>query len=313
MKPVKTEADLEVKEDNPEGSPFVMNMEIPIYKGCGKLLVAAKQVISNWEQGDLAAAEKWLKKAVEINPHDSVAEYQLGMVYRKLGREDEAGQALALSAEMRRNEANESQLKIECEKKLSEGPREDARAICQRLYDPNDVGKLTDLGTIYGQRGDFEDAIEPLRRAAELEPQSPQTQYNLAFTYYRMKRFEDARSPLAKALERWPDLFPLNSLYGAVLANLGEDAAAYPPLHRAHELNPQDRATAELLYRTTFALAQKSKAAREYAAALQYLTEAASLRPDDPAPHLAKAEIYQLTGRATEAADEQKQAERLKR
>jgi len=151
-----------------------------------------------------------------------------------------------------------------------------------------------------------------LRRAAELEPQSPQTQYNLAFTYYRMKRYEDARAPLVKALERWPDLFPLNSLYGAVLANLGEAAAAYPPLHRAHELNPQDRATGELLYGATMVLAHKSQSAREYPDALRYYGEATALRPEAPEPHAGKAEVYRLMGRTDESAEEQKQVDRLK-
>ena len=63
MKPVKTEGDV-VEEGNPEGSPYVMEMEIPVYKGCGKLLAAAKQVISNWEQGDLAAAVRNLDLSI---------------------------------------------------------------------------------------------------------------------------------------------------------------------------------------------------------------------------------------------------------
>ncbi len=61
----KTEADLEVKEGNPEGSPFAMNMEIPVFKGCGKLLAAAKQVVSNWEHGDLAAAVRNLDSSIK--------------------------------------------------------------------------------------------------------------------------------------------------------------------------------------------------------------------------------------------------------
>ncbi len=266
-----------------------------------------------FKHGDWEAAEKWLKQAVRTNPHDSVAEYQLGMVYRKAGREQEAAQAFALSAEIRRRDANESQLRLECEKKLDQGPHEEAHAICQRLYDPENAEKLTALGTIYGQHGDLDAALQPLRRAAELEPQSPQMQYNLAFTYYKMKRFAEARAPLEKALARWPDLFPLNSLYGAVLANLGEDRAAYGPLRRAHALNSEDQPTAELLYRTTISLAGKSQAAREYTEALRYLDEAVELRPDDPEPHRAKAEIYRLTGKTADATEELQRADRLKR
>ena len=262
-----------------------------------------------FKQGDLAAAEKWLKQAAQGNPRDTLARYQLGMVYRKQGREEEARKALAESAELRRRDTDESELRTECAQKLDTGPRAEARALCQRLYDPNDAERLTMLGTIYGQHGDLEAALEPLRRAAELAPERPQMQYNLAFTYYRMGRFEEARAPIAKAVERWPDIFQLNFLYGAVLVKLGDDVAAYQAMGRAHELNRQDAGAADLLYRTTLGLARKSLTARQYPDALRYFGEAAKLRPGDPEPHSELAAIYTLTGHPAEAAAEQRLAD----
>ena len=266
-----------------------------------------------FEQGDLAAAEKWLNVAVQANPRDSVAQYQLARVYRKEGREDEANKAFALSTEIRKRDADESQLRAECAKKLDEGPREEAHAVCQRLFDPNDPERLTALGTIYGQHGDLEAALEPLQKAAQLSPQSPQMQYNLAFTYYRLNRLEDARAPLADALARWPDLFPLNALFGAVLSKLGEDLPAYRSLRRAHELNPQDPGSSELLYSVTLTLAKKSQDAHAYSDALRYLDEALVLRPLDPGPHRSKAEIYAITGHSSDATAEQQKADLLKK
>jgi tetratricopeptide (TPR) repeat protein len=263
------------------------------------------------KQGDLEAAEKWLNKAAQINPHDSQAQYQLGLVYRKEGREEESKKALALSEDIRQREGDETRLRTECAQRLDQGPREEARAFCQKLYDPANVEKLTSLGAIYGQHGDLEAALIPLKRAAELEPQTPQVQYNLAWTYYRMGRFEDARVPLAAVVERWPDLFPIHSLYGAVLLNLSEVLPAYEALSRAHQLNGQDRATTEMLYRASLELGKRSEAARNYPEAIRYLAGAVQLRPDAAAPHLGLAEIYKEMGRASEAAAEQAQADRL--
>jgi Flp pilus assembly protein TadD len=234
-----------------------------------------------FKQGDLAAAEKWLRQAAHANPRDSLARYQLAMVYRNQGREDEAKKAFAESAELRRRDTDESALRTQCAQKLDTGPRAEARAFCQRLYDPDDAERLTALGTIYGQHGDLEAALDPLRRAAELAPERPEMQYNLAFTYYRMGRFQDARAPIAKAAERWPDIFQLTFLYGAVLAKLGEDVAAYQALIRAHELNQQDAGAADLLYQAALGLGRKSLAARRYSDALRYFTEVAKLRPGD--------------------------------
>ena len=210
------------------------------------------------KQGNFEAAEKWLKLAAEANPKDSAVPYQLGLVYRKLGREEESKRAFALSAELRRRDAGDSQLRLECAQKLDHGSREEAREVCQQLYDANDATKLTALGLIYGQHGDLEAALDPLRRAAALSPQAPQMQYNLAFTYYRLNRLEEARAPIADAVRRWPDIFQLNALYGAVLAKLGEDLAAYPVLRRAHQLNPQDPGNTAILFATTLGLARKS-------------------------------------------------------
>jgi len=264
-----------------------------------------------FKQGDLAAAEKWLKEATLTNPRDARIPYQLGLVYRKQGREEEAKKALALSDELRQREDNESRLRMECAQKLDQGLRDQARAVCEQLYDPDDAEKLTELGTIYGQHGDSEAALKPFRRAAELAPQSPQMQYNLALAYFQLNRFDDARPPLANAIQRWPDLFQLNALYGAVLLKLGEDQQAYQTLRHAHQLNAEDSGTVDLLYSTTLELARKSQGGRHYSDSFRYFQEAAKLRPEEPEPHRGMAEIYRLTGRPTQATAEQEEADRL--
>jgi tetratricopeptide (TPR) repeat protein len=264
-----------------------------------------------FKQGDLPNAEKWLKEAAELNPRDSRIPYQLGFVYRKAGREEEATKSLALSQDLHRQDDTEAQLRTECGNKLDQGPREEALALCEKLYHADDAERLTALGMIYGQHGDLEAALKPFLRAAQLSPQSPQVQYNLALTYFQLNRFEDARVPLAQALKRWPDLFPLNALDGAVLAKLGEDQQAYAVLRHAQQLNPQDTATSDLLYATTLKLAEESQKARRYSDALRYLEADAQVRPQDPAPHRGLAEVYRLTGKPAQAAAEQQEADRL--
>jgi tetratricopeptide (TPR) repeat protein len=265
------------------------------------------------KQGDFTAAEKWLQEAARLNPQDSRIPYQLSVVYRKQGRQEDAAKALALSGELRRRTENDTALKGECAEKLDKGLRDEARRICEQLYDPGNAEKLTALGTIYGQHGDAEDALRPLQRAAELSPQSPQMQYNLALVYYQLNRFAEARAPLANALKRWPDLFQLNSLYGAVLLKLGEDVQAYQALRQAYQLNPQDSGTADLLYNTSLQLARRNQESGKYSDSLRYLQEAARLRPREPEPHRRMAEIYARTARTAEATAEQREAERLRK
>lgn len=264
-----------------------------------------------FKQGDLANAEKWLLQARQLNPRDSRIPYQLGFVYRKQGREDEAKKSIALSEDLHRQDDNEAQLRTECGQLLDKGPREQAHTVCEKLYHDDDAERLTALGMIYGQHGDAEAALKPFLRAAELSPQSPQVQYNLALTYSQLNRFADARTPLATALKRWPDLFPLNALYGFVLVKLGEDDQAYEVLRHATQLNPQDTSTTDLLYDVSMKMAGKSEAAHKDDDAVRHLTEAAQLRPQQAEPHRRLAEIYSRTGKPQEAVAEKKEFDRL--
>jgi len=103
----------------------------------------------------------------------------------------------------------------------------------------------------------------------------------------------------------------LNALYGAVMARLGDDESARRILRRAHELNPEDAGTGDLLYLTSLRLAEKSRQAQQYSHALEYLREAATVKPTEPEPHRRMAEIYSLTSQGDQATAEQREADRL--
>jgi Flp pilus assembly protein TadD len=264
-----------------------------------------------FKDGNDHDAEKWLKEAVSRNPDDSRAQYQLAVLYRKEGREQEAQQAFSRTKAQREQSDKLSQLKWNCAKELDRRVGEQALTVCEQLYNPDDAEMLATLGILYGQHGELEKALKPLLRAAELEPQSPQMQYNLAFTYYRMGRFADARAPLAGALERWPDLFLLNALYGAVLWQLGEAEPAYQVLKRAHRLNADDASTTDFLYTVVLELAKKSEESASHSQTLDYLKEAAALKPSEPQPHEKMALIYSHTGHPDQARAEQQKLNQL--
>lgn len=266
-----------------------------------------------FKHGDLTPAEKWLKEAATLTPGDARVVYQLGFVYRREGREEEAKSALAASDELRRRGDDEIKQRAECGRKLEQGPRGEAHSFCDQLWAPDDVEKLTALGSLYGQHGDLEWALAPFRQAAELSPKSPQMQYNLALTYYQLNRFSESRTALASIIKQWPDLFQLNALYGAVLLKLGDQASAYRSLQHAQQLNPQDAGNTYLLYKVLLILAQKGEETRNYTVSLRYLEEAAKLRPGEPEPHRDLAEIYTLTKHLDQATAELRKADRLAR
>ena len=260
---------------------------------------------------DWTSAENWLLKAAKDLPHDARVPYQLSQVYRKQGREADAQNAATLAEDIRRHDDEASQLRNECARKLDQGPRDEARKLCDQLYDPDDADKLTALGALYAQHGDLESALKPLARAAQLSPQSPQMQYNLALADYQLKRFEDAKTALAPALQRWPDLSQVNALYGAIQLRLGAPDDAYAALHHAYQINPRDSATGDLLFEACLVLARKDKAAKLYPEALSLLQEAADVRPVEPMPHREMADVYRLTSKPDLAIKEEATADQL--
>ena len=264
-----------------------------------------------FKNDQLPEAAKWLEEAVRLNPRDARVSYQLGLVYRKQGREEDARKTLAMSESLRQRNSDESRIRMECAQKLQSGPQDEAEKVCDQLYDENNADKLTELGSLYGQSGHPEAALKPLQRAAELSPQSPQTQYNLALTYFQLNQLQQAREPLETALKRWPDLFPLNALYGALLLKMGQLKDGHDALRRAHELNASDPDTEKLLYFSTLDLAHQCRAARQYSDAIEYLQQAASLRPGEPGPHREMAEVYKLMGNAKRGTAEEAEANRL--
>ena len=77
---------------------------------------------------------------------------------------------------------------------------------------------------------------------------------------------------------------------------LGQDSEAYRVLDHTHRLNPEDRDSAELLFKTAMILGAKSHANKQYSEALKYLRAAEDLKPQDPQVHAQLAELYDLMG-----------------
>ncbi len=233
-------------------------------------------------KGDIEEAVKWLHKAAQSDPHDFRSHYRLARALQQKGLHKEADREYALSTEMREYYNETARKSVACVQALRIESGAAVHDVCNRLFDPNDPDKLTTLGMLYGENGKYQEAIEPLDRAAKLDPESFEVYHNLGLTYFRLKRFRDARGPLEQAVSLRPDFFGSNALLGATLYSLKDDLSAYRVLDFAHQLKPDDADTAELLFRVSVILADKSAAASDYAASLKFLSTATRLRPGTP-------------------------------
>ncbi len=232
-------------------------------------------------QGKLQAAEKWFRQAAKLNPRDFRIPDHLARVYQREKRTAEAEKEYALSAKLRRYYDQGANEAISCSQALATLSAAQARAICQRLFDPLDPDKLTLLGTIYGQYGDYQDALASLDLASKLDPDSWAVLHNLGLTDFRLHRYSEALAPLQKATSLRPEFFGSSALLGATLYALHRDEAAFQTLQHAHQLNPQDADTKRLLFNESLVLARQQYVNKNYSDCLKFLHYAAILRPGD--------------------------------
>jgi Flp pilus assembly protein TadD len=197
--------------------------------------------------GDANNGIKWLERAARLQPTDYRVHYRLARAYSTAGRQPDAEREYALYNKFLDAHKNTEGEVRDCADALRTKPAADAHDVCQRMFAPNDPEKLTLLGQLYGEAGAFQNALEPLTRAAQLDPNSYEAWHNLGLTYFRLQQYKQARTPLEKAVVLRPDAYGSVVMLGATLYMLGDDAAALPVLEHAHQLNPADAQTNAVL------------------------------------------------------------------
>jgi tetratricopeptide (TPR) repeat protein len=100
---------------------------------------------------------------------------------------------------------------------------------------------------LFGQAGDYDRALDFFHHAVELDPESPEINYDTGLTLYWKKDYSAARKFIAAALAERPDFFEALATQGAILYLMNDDSAARKVLERAHELRPDDSAVSQLL------------------------------------------------------------------
>ena len=196
--------------------------------------------------GDVANGIKWLEEAAKRLPRDYRVHYRLARAYSTAKRDSDATKEYELYRKFLNEHKNTEADVRACSEGLNSHSAS-ALQSCQRLFDPNDPEKLTLLGELYGDAGAFDQALDPLTRAAQLDANSYEAWHDLGLTYFRMQRYKEARSPLQNAVKLHPDAYGSVVTLGATLYMLGDDEAALPMLEHAHQLNPADAQTNAVL------------------------------------------------------------------
>jgi len=202
------------------------------------------------KKGELQKAALFLKREIAFNPRDFRARYLLGQTYLKLGKVKQAKAQFQESERLHQYYLQGKQDLEACRELLQRGQKEAAWRRCSSALQTTDIDRLVAVGTLFGEFSDYQHALEALQKASALDPQSPEIDYDLGYTCYRMGDYSQAARYSQAAMSHRPDFFEALEVYGMALHKLGRNAAAQSALSLAHQLRPDDKVVAEALAQT---------------------------------------------------------------
>ena len=255
--------------------------------GLAKIEVPAAEFYARfdraWElnqKGQYEAAIAAWRSALELNPDDARANNNLGFALARQGRLAES-----IACWERALKANDQ-----------------IPEVRQNL-----VGALENLGVEWLRKGDVDEAMPHLRRAAELDPQDAAGQYNLGLALLRKSRFDEAIERFQKALALDPKDAQTHNDLAVALAQRRrfEEAAAH--FREAIGIDPK---SAQAQSNLAWLLATSPEATvRNGAEALKLAAKAVDLSQGKDASMLdALAAAYAETGRFREAGETARRA-----
>jgi len=231
-----------------------------------------------YKQEKYAESVEILRQAAAANPRDSRIHQLLARAYQKLGQDREAENEFVETRRLHDYYLEGSTAIGRCRTLLVQEKAEEAWTLCRQLADTDDVDKIVAIGMLFSQSEQYRPAIEIWEKAAKLDPDSSEIQYNLALTCFHLKDVRRARDHAAAAVRQRPNFVEANILYGTILYMGGEDREALAVLTHAHELKPDDR-TVDRLLAEELAIAAADE---DCVKAAESLRVAMTLQPDLP-------------------------------
>jgi len=223
------------------------------------------------QRGDLAEAEKHLRRAVEINPTNDVIQSNLALVLARQGNLAEATAHFYLALEI--NPADSATLNNMGITLAQQGKLEEAIQHFQRSLEikPNDGSGHTNLANVMLARGDMDGALKHLRRAVEIDPADADNQNSLAIVLAKRGNLAEATEHLRRVVELKPgDAAAVNNL-AITLAQQGQLGEAAQHFEAALRIDSNIAEAHAGLARVLATQKKPEEAMRHYQEALRIL------------------------------------------
>jgi tetratricopeptide (TPR) repeat protein len=200
--------------------------------------------------GDLARSIDNYETAVKLHPERGEAHYQLARTYLRARREADAEREFETTRRLKGEHQEQIRELIECERLLAQKQHAQALALARKLSQVRDPDLLISVGTLLGRYEHHREAFDYLEEAAWLAP-SYEAHFNLAVTLVALKDLPRAINALREAVLLKPESYEARSLLGTFLAQQGRGEEAIAHLRKAVEMradNPRLLALLGLKY-----------------------------------------------------------------
>jgi serine/threonine protein kinase/Flp pilus assembly protein TadD len=151
---------------------------------------------------DYNAAVPLVQRAIHLDPNFAMAYVSLGTSYLSLGKTNLGAENMRKAYELRERVSEREKLSIEAHYYAdSIGDLEKARQAYElwaQTY-PRDYVPPTNLGVIYTNLGQYENALRKSREALRLDPEGGLSYANLVDIYLSLNRLEEARATAEEA------------------------------------------------------------------------------------------------------------------
>ena len=160
------------------------------------------------------------------------------------------------------------------------------------------------LGDWLMRKQDYQKAVPVLRKAVQMDPDSPGTLFQLAKSLMAIEDFNAAIPELENLVAKVPNLLNAHSFLELAYARTNRLSEAIKECQTVLQYDPQD-------YGSYLILGQSLARAGKPEEGIATLKKAASLQPGVPLAHVWLAEVYDQWGQKADAARERAAAKRL--
>ena len=215
--------------------------------------------------GDELGALPNYQHAIELDPNFAMAYARLGTVYGNLEQTQQSEQNRQKAFELRDRASEREKLYITSHYYADSGQLDKgitALELYRQTY-PRDPIPYNNLGSIYNQLGQFDNALESSKRSVELDPDMVSGYENTAMAYAGLNRLEEARATLNAGLQRKAAASSFHLLLAELAWAEGKDAEVEKELQNVS--GTPDGEVGALRFRTGVAMTRgQVRQAREF-------------------------------------------------